>query len=298
MSIHPGLANRKCYHQYEVSPGLFTPGTFLKIDPRLCLDELGVPKDLSGFRALDIGAWDGPLTFELERRGASVTALDIQDPDVTVFNAVKAIRRSEARYVRGSVYDACPDTLGRFDVVLFAGVYYHLKNPVLAFQRIRKLLNDGGSLFVEGGCASDYLGRRVAAALGMRKSRVAAVTAMLDQLPISYFDTQQDIYRDWSNWWFPTTRCLEAVLLDSGFRKIRLALKENAFYGYSHRRLMGQAEADPEKADPAAQKHEHWVAGPGAFQAARPLEGHTYGLPQWLVARLRKARAIARRFLR
>jgi 2-polyprenyl-3-methyl-5-hydroxy-6-metoxy-1,4-benzoquinol methylase len=56
---------------------------------------------------LDIGAWDGPFTFELERRGAQVTALDIQDPDVTVFNAVKEIKNSSATYVCGSVYDAC-----------------------------------------------------------------------------------------------------------------------------------------------------------------------------------------------
>jgi tRNA (mo5U34)-methyltransferase len=127
MTVHPNLAGRSCYHKYEVEPGLFTPGQFLDLEPKLCLDELGVPQGLSGLRALDIGAWDGPFTFELERRGAQVTALDIQDPDITVFNAVKEIKNSSATYVRGSVYDALPENIGVYDVVLFAGVYYHLK---------------------------------------------------------------------------------------------------------------------------------------------------------------------------
>jgi 2-polyprenyl-3-methyl-5-hydroxy-6-metoxy-1,4-benzoquinol methylase len=126
MTVHPKLAGRTCYHKYEVEPGLFTPGQFLDVSPKLCLDELGVPESLLGLRALDIGAWDGPFTFELERRGAQVTALDIQDPDITIFNAVKEIKNSSATYVRGSIYDALPETLGVYNVVLFAGVYYHL----------------------------------------------------------------------------------------------------------------------------------------------------------------------------
>jgi tRNA (mo5U34)-methyltransferase len=119
MGIHPALAGRKCYHRYEIAPGVFTPGTNLEIDPGKCLDEIGVPHDLSGRRVLDIGAWDGPYSFELERRGAQVTALDIQDPDTSVFNAVKRILNSSARYVRGSVYDAPIEELGTFELVLF-----------------------------------------------------------------------------------------------------------------------------------------------------------------------------------
>ena len=259
MTIHPRLVSRTCYHRYEVEPGLFTPGNHLEIEPKRCLDELGVPRDLSGLRALDIGAWDGPYTFELERRGARVTALDIQDPDITVFNAVKEIKNSSATYVRGSVYDSLSGTLGTYDLVLFAGVYYHLKNPVLALQRIRRLLTDKGTLFIEGASVTDYLAGELNRALGLPKSSVRTTAELLDQLPLSYFDTEDKIYPHWSNWWFPTTRCLAAILLDSGFCNIDLKLKENAFYNYSHRRLMGCAKPDPTKSDPAGQKHEHGV---------------------------------------
>jgi SAM-dependent methyltransferase len=248
MPVHPKLADRTCYHEYEIEPGFFTPGQALKLEPTLCLDELGVPQNLAGLRALDIGAWDGPFTFELERRGAQVTAVDIQDPDVTIFNAVKEIKKSSATYVRGSIYDALPEDLGVFDIVLFVGVYYHLRSPVLALQRIRKLLADGGTLFVEGASATDYLAKQLNEALGLPKSSLRTTTEVLDQLPLSYFDIEQKIY-GWTSWWYPTTRCLEVILLDSGFFNVTCALKPNAFYNYSHRRLMGRAEANPAKSD-------------------------------------------------
>ena len=249
MSVHPKLANRTCYHKYEIESGFFTPGRALKLEPTLCLNELGVPQNLAGLRALDIGAWDGPFTFELERRGAQVTAVDIQDPDVTIFNAVKEIKKSSATYVRGSIYDALPEDLGVFDIVLFVGVYYHLRSPVLALQRIRKLLADGGTLFIEGASATDYLAKQLNEALGLPKSSLRTTTEVLDQLPLSYFDIEHKIY-GWSSWWYPTTQCLEVVLVDSGFFNVTCALKPNAFYNYSHRRLMGRAEANPAKSGP------------------------------------------------
>lgn len=270
MAIHPKLASRSCYHIYEVEPGLFTPGTHLEIEPRRCLDELGVPRDLSGLRALDIGAWDGPYTFELERRGAQVTALDIQDPDITVFNAVKEIKNSSAAFVRASVYDALPESVGTYDLVLFAGVYYHLKNPVLALQRIRRLLTDKGMLFIEGASVTDYLAGEMNRVLGLPESSIRTTAEILDRLPLSYFDTEGAIYADWSNWWYPTTRCLEVMLLDSGFRNVDLRLTENAFYNYGHRRLMGRAEADPANSDPAGQQHEHDVIKGDVISQDRP----------------------------
>jgi len=266
----------------------------LEVEPKRCLDELGVPQELSGLRALDIGAWDGPFTFELEKRGAQVTALDIQDPDITVFNAVKEIKNSSANYVRGSVYDAVPETLGIYDVVLFAGVYYHLKNPVLALQRIRRLLTDGGALFIEGASTTDYLAEQLNKALGLPNASMRNTAEVLDALPLSYFDTEQRIYEDSSNWWFPTTRGLEVILLDSGFHNVALELKQNAFYRYSHRRLMGRADANPAKIDPGEQKHEHWVFTQGPTSNRL----HFHGLLSWLPPALHPLAKRVRRTVR
>lgn len=304
MTIHPKLVGRSCYHKYEVEPGLFTPGQFLEIEPKRCLDEIGVPQDLAGLRALDIGAWDGPYTFELERRGAQVTALDIQDPDITVFSAVKEIKNSSATYVRGGVYDAVPETLGTYDLVLFPGVYYHLKNPVLALQRIRRLLKDGGALFIEGASVTDYLAERLNKALGSPTSDTKAIAEILDRMPLSYFDIDHEIYQDWSNWFFPTTRCLEGMLLDSGFRNVDIELKTSAFNNYSHRRVLARAEADPAKANPAEQEYEHdiitkdFTTNRSMSQLNKPrFDGLKSWVPPALHPTARHIRRVVRRLL-
>jgi tRNA (mo5U34)-methyltransferase len=68
------------------------------------LDYYGIPEDLTGKSALDIGAWDGLYSFELERRRASVVALDIQDPERTGFNIARKIKNSSVKYLKCSVY--------------------------------------------------------------------------------------------------------------------------------------------------------------------------------------------------
>jgi tRNA (mo5U34)-methyltransferase len=308
MAVHPRLADRSCYHKYEIAPGLFTPGTFLQVEPRLCLDELGIPERLTGLKVLEISAFDGAFTFELARRGADVTALDICDPDITVFNAVRDILNLPVTYVRGSVYDLTRGDQAPFDMVVFTGVYYHLKKPALALQNIREVLRDGGMLYIEGASCSDYLGAELARAFAKTHRWPISpeeLTELIDRLPISMFDEEHKIYPEPSNWWFPTTRCLEAMVRDSGFKDVQLALKKNAFYDYTHRRLMGCAVADPEKAHPGAQQYEGHVgtrdfksdrlakllakAERSAAAAARP--------PKGLRSLLRRARRKVARYL-
>jgi tRNA (mo5U34)-methyltransferase len=255
--IHPLLAGRTCYHRFEIEPGLYTPGTFLEVEPKICLDEIGVPPDLSGVRALDIGAWDGAFTFELAKRGAEVTALDLQDPDVTIFNAARAILNVPVNYIRGSVYDLAQKTHGIYNMVLFAGVYYHLKNPVFAFQRIREVLEGDGRLYIEGASCSPYLARQLASLVP--GTTADYLTNVVDRMPISLFDFDKQIYKDWSNWWYPTTSCLRAMLSDSGFHDIELNLRTNAFDEHTHLRISGHAKANPVKPRPSDQQYEHEV---------------------------------------
>src|SRR3954462_10239621 len=64
------------YHVLELEPGLETPGMF---DMRPYADAYGLPARMDGMRALDVGTWDGFWAFEMERRGADVIALDLDD---------------------------------------------------------------------------------------------------------------------------------------------------------------------------------------------------------------------------
>src|SRR5579871_2987357 len=88
--------------QWEILPGVVTPG-ISPMDPKYILDDFGVPSDLCGKRAVDIGAWDGALAFELAKRGATTIATDIQDPHATAFAVAREILNAPVEYVRGSV---------------------------------------------------------------------------------------------------------------------------------------------------------------------------------------------------
>ena len=83
---------------------------------------------------LDIGAWDGWFSFEMERRGAQATAVDcIEQPG---FLLAKERLASQVDYRVFDVYDLSAGNVGQFDIVLFLGVLYHLKHPLLGLEKV------------------------------------------------------------------------------------------------------------------------------------------------------------------
>ncbi|MFC2172759.1 class I SAM-dependent methyltransferase [Acidobacteriota bacterium] len=150
----PLIEKAHWYHSFEILPGIFTSGS-VGVDARSLFD-LFLGPDLSGKRALEIGTWDGCHAFELESRGAEVVAIDVHDPDVTAFNTAKKILDSRVEYVRTSIYHIGRNVEGKFDVVVFLGVFYHLKNPILALEAICDVLTDDGRLVFEGECLSHH----------------------------------------------------------------------------------------------------------------------------------------------
>ena len=142
------------YHTLELRPGEWTDGWF---DLRADVDRYGLPGDMSGMRALDVGTWDGFWAFEMERRGAEVTALDLDDereldwpprqrpetfpdePRGTGFYLAKEIKGSNVERVNCSIYDATPDELGTFDLVFCGSVLMHLRDQLKAIERIHGL---------------------------------------------------------------------------------------------------------------------------------------------------------------
>ncbi len=218
------VKSRKWYHIFEIVPGVFSDGK-VKVYPRETLDTYGVPADLNGKRALDIGAWDGPYSFELERRGAVVTALDIQDPDATGFSAVKRLRDSSVQYVRSNVYEMPDEWKERFDVVLFLGVYYHLKNPLLALQNIWKIMAPGGMIFFEG-AVLDH-----AEKVDSSWQKHIDVLKNISPLPLCLF-AREEYCKDRSNWSIPTQACLHEWLKATGFEIVKSGINEEASRGW------------------------------------------------------------------
>jgi len=101
---------------------------------------LGIPEDLTGWSVLDIGAWHGYFSFECERRGADrVLAVDRFAWDrfgMEEFLAAHERVESRVEYQHLDVHDLDVQAIGQFDLVLLLGVFYHLRNPVAALERI------------------------------------------------------------------------------------------------------------------------------------------------------------------
>ncbi len=158
MNVDSDLAQRvaglRWYHTIELAPGLVTPGWF---DLRPYVSHYGLPQRMDGMRALDIGTWDGFWAFEMERRGAEVVAIDLDDerdldwpprhrptdpPEVprgAGFAVAHEALGSSVERIELSVYDATPEELGSFDLVLCGSVLIHLRDQLLALERIAGL---------------------------------------------------------------------------------------------------------------------------------------------------------------
>ncbi len=104
---------------------------------------LQIPDDLTGWTVLDIGAWHGFFSFECERRGAErVLAIDRFAWDrfgMDEFLNAKARLGSRVEYRHIDVHQLDPEEIGQFDLVLLLGVFYHLRNPLTALERIRSV---------------------------------------------------------------------------------------------------------------------------------------------------------------
>jgi tRNA (mo5U34)-methyltransferase len=142
------------YHTLELAPGHVTPGMF---DLRDQIGNYGLPERLDGMRALDVGTWDGFWAFEMERRGAQVVALDLDDeraldypprrrpekfteePRGSGFRIAHELYGSSVERVNLSIYDATPKELGTFDLIFCGSVLVHLRDQLLALERIAGL---------------------------------------------------------------------------------------------------------------------------------------------------------------
>ena len=112
----------------------------------------------SGKRVLDVGTWDGYYAFYAERQGAS----EVVAVDKFVWAGFAGAHRSKrgfdiAKSLLGSkvidytldVDEMTPAILGTFDSIIYAGVFYHLKNPFGAIEVLHSLLRPGGRVLVE-----------------------------------------------------------------------------------------------------------------------------------------------------
>jgi SAM-dependent methyltransferase len=105
--------------------------------------------DLKGKRVLDIGCRDGIFCFEAEKLGAKeIIGID-NDPSLAMREFLIPFFNSKVQLVELNLMDLRPETHGKFDVVIFPGVLYHLRYPFWALKLVRDVIKDDGQLVLE-----------------------------------------------------------------------------------------------------------------------------------------------------
>jgi SAM-dependent methyltransferase len=178
------------HHQFEIFPGLTTPGSY---NPNFLLEKLCLPLDLRGLRTLDIGASDGFFSRELFQRGADVTSVDYRDKSGHGFDVMEKLSGNAFDYHQLNVYDIDPKDLGQFDIVLFLGVLYHLPDMMRALFVLRSVSR--GTIYIETHCENEFC----------------------PAMPAARYYVDRTLNNDWTNFWAPNRLCLLGMLYDAGF---------------------------------------------------------------------------------
>jgi tRNA (mo5U34)-methyltransferase len=188
------------YHTMPLADGITTRGVD---DTAHRLARLDLPRSLEGLSVLDVGAWDGFFSFECERRGAArVVATDDYSwhgggwGTKAGFSLAREVLGSRVEDIDIDVMDLSPARVGTFDVVLFLGVLYHLRHPLLALERVASVTR--GLLVVE----------TVVDLVGLRRPAMA-------------FYPQRELNNDPTNWWAPNPPGMHAMLSSVGFDQVR-----------------------------------------------------------------------------
>lgn len=199
--IRNGVEALKWYHRIHLPSGVVTPG----IRGVELWDKYQLPKRLDGARVLDVGAWDGAFSFEAEFRGADeVIALDLWDESspggkldksIDSFSFAKCALESKRVFpVNGDICNP-PRWLGKFDVILFLQVLYHLKNPMLALENLRSMAK--GLVCLETWLDAEWIPE-----------------------PAAIFYPGDELNNDSSNWWGVNEACLDGMAKAAGFSTV------------------------------------------------------------------------------
>ncbi|MEI9405362.1 TIGR04290 family methyltransferase [Mesorhizobium argentiipisi] len=201
------------FHNMELAGVQTAPDHFLGNYPLIKWRKFAhaIPADLSGKSVLDIGCNAGFYSIEMKRRGADrVLGIDFDAGYLSQARFAAEVADCDIEFRELSVYDV--GALGEtFDIVLFMGVLYHLRHPLLALDLIR-----------------EHVARDVMIFQSMQRgsSEVFALEQNYDFWTHDLFDRpefpklhfiEHRYADDPTNWWIPNRGCIEAMLRSAGF---------------------------------------------------------------------------------
>jgi tRNA (mo5U34)-methyltransferase len=177
-----------------------------------------LPEDLAGKSVLDIGCNAGFYAIEMKKRGAGrVLGIDSDDRYLEQARlASETLGFEDIEYRNLSVYDIA--SLGEtFDWVIFMGVLYHLRHPLLALDLIREHVARDMMLFQTMQMGTDAV---------LQVPEDHPFHTPETGRPPDYFDNpaypkmhfiEREFAHDWTNWWAPNAACSQAMLRSAGF---------------------------------------------------------------------------------
>jgi tRNA (mo5U34)-methyltransferase len=205
------------FHNIELHGVWTAPDHFLGNYPAVKWQSFAgsIPRDLTGRSVLDIGCNGGFYSLEMKKRGAErVLGIDFDEDYLAQARFAAQVTGYDIEFRKLSVYDV--GALGeRFDVVLFMGVLYHLRHPLLALDLIHEHV------------ANDLL---VFQSMQRGSTEVDPIDPNYTFWQIEHFDRpgypkmhfiEHRYADDPTNWWAPNSACVEAMLRSSGFEIVQ-----------------------------------------------------------------------------
>lgn len=171
-----------------------------------------VPNDLRGKSVLDVGCNGGFYSIEMKRRGADrVVSIDSDEFYLRQARFAADVCGADIEFRQMSVYQVA-ELREKFDLVIFMGVLYHLRHPLLALDLLHEHVVRECLLFQSMLRGSTEV-PRVESDYPFHEKEIFSRPGF----PAMYF-IESSYSQDPTNWWIPNRACVEAMLRSAGLR--------------------------------------------------------------------------------
>jgi tRNA (mo5U34)-methyltransferase len=199
------------FHNLDLYGVKTAPNHFLGDFPSIKWKQISpaLPERLDGATVLDIGCNGGFYSIEMKRRGAGrVLGIDVDDRYLNQARFAAATLGFDIEFEKRSVY-AVDELPGQFDFVLFMGVFYHLRYPLYALDRVIKKV--GGTLIFQTMVRGSENIREWNDDYPFWNKEIFRDP----DFPAMYF-IEKNYANDPTNWWIPNCGAMESMLRSSG----------------------------------------------------------------------------------
>jgi tRNA (mo5U34)-methyltransferase len=199
------------FHNLDLHGVYTAPGHFLGDFPNIKWKDIQtqIPEDLTGATVLDVGCNGGFYSVQMKRRGAKrVIGIDIDDRYLNQARFAARTLRLDIEFEKCSVYEV-DKIASQFDYVLFMGVFYHLRYPLFALDKLIKKV--AGKLVFQTMIRGSHQTSQ------WKDDYSFWETEMFKNpdFPAMYF-IERKYSHDPTNWWIPNRSAVEAMLRSSG----------------------------------------------------------------------------------